>query len=119
MGTTSVRANKVSAAREFTGLWTGTTTAEIDVIGHCPVGVGVPAAFAGSSLTFQVEIGGSYVVLIDPSTGNAYTVAAAASKYVPINLSYFAGIDKLKVVSDASETGRSAIVRCRPLGKEG
>lgn len=84
----------------------GTTSAAADLKDKILVGVHLPAAVVGTSLSFLTArtLTGTYVPVQD-GAGALYSVDAAASQYVPVDPAKFVGCRFLKVVSAASETG--------------
>jgi hypothetical protein len=83
--------------------------------GETLVAVRTPAALTGTALTFQVsDDGATYVPLYDDSA--AYSVAAGASRGIPVKYELFMPWDYVKVVSAAAEGGARVITLVkRPL----
>jgi len=84
----------------------GTKTPEINLNGRTLLGINLPAAFTGTSLTFEVasEAGGTYGVLQD-DYGNQVTAIVAQGKPCALQraLSALAGWQYIKIVSGATE----------------
>jgi FtsP/CotA-like multicopper oxidase with cupredoxin domain len=97
----------------------GTTSGAVNLHGLTAVGLHMPAAFTGTSVTFTAaptETGTYQAVCEMGDSGSTYTVTAAASKYIPLDPQVFAGVQHLKVVSGSSEAAERAIViACRPV----
>ena len=96
-----------------------TTSDEVDLGGDQLCGLFVPAAFTGTAVTITAApaSGGTFVAVIDPATGLAYTLTVAAGKYAPIsNLAFTAGLRFVKLVSGSAETpARVVILATRPV----
>lgn len=67
-------------------------------------GLSMPAAFTGTTMTFTVstDAGTTFNALYD-DTGTQISVTVAASRYIRLIPSLFAGIDHLKIVSGSAE----------------
>lgn len=87
-----------------------TQSGAIDLRGHSLVGLFLPSTFDGTTVTFQTSLtlGGTYVDVQD-GTGSAISKTSAASKYVPISPTDFAGVRYLKITAGTSQTGASII----------
>lgn len=85
-------------------------SAPIDLYGVALVGISLPAAFTGVTLTFQVSVdnGQTYQPLYK-ADGTAYSVTVAAGRYVQIPPYDFAGIRFLKIVSGSNEAADRAL----------
>lgn len=83
-----------------------TTTPEIDLGGTEIVGIQMPAAFTGTTVTFlaATATGGTYQAVTD-GTGSNISKTVAASKYIAIDPTLFRGIRYVEIVSGASEGG--------------
>lgn len=68
------------------------------------VGIEMPAAWTAANLTFQVSFDGDTYKDLYDKDGNEVTVTAAASRYIGLIPSLFAGIRHLKVRSGTSGT---------------
>lgn len=94
-----------------------TTTAAIDLAGTSLVAIQFPAAFTGTSVTFQASttLSGTYQAVIDGS-GTTLTKTVVAARYMVLDPLEFAGIQFIKIVSSASEAAqRDLIIVTRPL----
>lgn len=82
----------------------GTTSGEQDLDGNTLCGLMMPAAFTGVAITFLVSLttGGTFNALTKDD-GSAYSVTVAASKYVALDYTKFAGVRYVKIVSGSSE----------------
>lgn len=81
----------------------GTTSTVADLSGKALVGMHLPAALTGTAVTFTVDNGsGTYNTLAD-GAGADVSKTVAASKFINLAPSDFAGVNKLKVVSGSSE----------------
>lgn len=82
----------------------------VDLKGQNLVGLSMPANFTGTALTFQVFNGGTlYQTMVD-GDGNNVSKAIAGNQYMKIHPADFAGIDQMKIVSNASEAEEREIV---------
>lgn len=68
-----------------------------------PVGIAMPAAWDGTSLTFQVSVdgGASWCELTD-SGGTAISATVAPSRYIPLDPTVWIGINMIKIRSGTS-----------------
>lgn len=80
-----------------------TVSAEIDLGGTTPVALITPAALTGTTVTFQAATttGGTFNTVM--KDGATLSVTVAASRFVVLQPSDFAGVRFLKVVSGSSE----------------
>lgn len=93
-----------------------TVSGAIDLQGHTICGLIMPAAFTSASLTFSMSqtVGGTYAVINKDGSDLSKTVAA--SKYIVLSPSEFAGINFLKLISGSAEAAnRQVIVVSRPV----
>lgn len=72
-------------------------------------GIVMPAAFTGTTLTFQVSADGSTYVALYDSTGTLESMTVAVSCGYSLNPAVFAGWPYMKVVSGSTEGGSRAI----------
>lgn len=92
-----------NATTQATTIPISTTTSEaIYLGGEVLCGIAFPAAMTGTSVSFQVNIAGTYRAVYD-DTGALLTVTVTASAFVPIYTDSFMGAKHLKIVSNASE----------------
>lgn len=88
----------------------------IDLAGRTLCGISMPAAFTGTALTFKIDNGGSTYQLMADGAGADVSKTVAASKYIKLNPSDFAGVDKLKLVSGSAEgADRQIVVHVRDV----
>lgn len=95
----------------------GTTSGEIDLSGTTLCGVFIPASFQGTAITFQAATttGGTFVTVKD-GAGNSVSKTVGASQYVKLDPSDFAGIQFLKIVSNATESAERVLtLAARPV----
>ena len=86
-----------------------TTSDAVDLDGLALVGLHMPAAFTGTALTFSVNDGeGTYNVLAD-GAGADVSKTVAASKFINLAPSDFAGVNKIKLISGSSEAAAREI----------
>jgi hypothetical protein len=78
----------------------------IDLKKCTAAGIFMPAAFTGVALTFFTAptLSGTYVEIVKLD-GTALSQTAAASKYIPLDPAYFAGVRFLKIRSGSAEGG--------------
>lgn len=94
-----------------------TTSTEIDLTKTDIVGIYIPAAFTGTTLTFTSSFnrGGTYGSVRD-FAGSAISLTVAAGQFIPINNQLFLGALYLRVVSGSSEAAaRELRISVRPL----
>lgn len=95
----------------------GNTSAEIDLQGNTVVGVHMPAAFTGTSITFQAAqgSGGTYQPVKD-GAGNSYSLTVAAAQFIPIDPVKMSGVRFMKIVSGSTEAAeRTLQVVSKPI----
>lgn len=81
-----------------------TTSAAIPTTGLSLVGIQLPAAFTGTTLTFSVSIDGVlYQPLYTSTSGTALSYTVAQGHYVAINPQDFYGVNYFKIISGSSE----------------
>lgn len=87
-----------------------TASGAISTAGLSLVGIKLPAAFTGTTLTFTAcdTLGGTYVPVYNSAGVVSYTVAA--SRYVAIDPKDFQGISFLKIVSGSAEGAARTLV---------
>lgn len=78
--------------------------------GMCLVGVKMPAAFTGTSISFEIceTVDGTYVQLYN--TSGVVSYVAAASRFIAIDPSDFQGVLFFKVKSNASEAAQRTVI---------
>jgi hypothetical protein len=86
------------------------TSAELDCGDETLVGVILPSTFDGTALTFSVSAtsGGTYYSLC--SGGAALSITVAASQYVALDPSIFAGVRFVKFTSGTAQSGTDTIL---------
>ena len=81
-----------------------TASAVVQLKGYSLVGVQLPAAFTGTTLTFQVSSDGvTFVALKSTTSGTALSYTVAQGTYAAIDPVAFYGVNYLKIVSGSSE----------------
>lgn len=94
-----------------------TTSGAIDLGGTTLLGVQLPAAFTGTSISFQAatSFGGTYQTVIDGS-GSTLSKTVSQGKYLLLDPSEFAGLQFIKIVSSATEAAqRDLTLVSRPV----
>lgn len=94
-----------------------TTSAAVDLGGTTLVGIQLPAAFTGTSLSFQAatSLAGTYQAVIDAS-GATLSKTVAQGKFLTLDPAEFAGIQFIKIVSASTEgSARDLILVARPV----
>ncbi|WP_020469718.1 hypothetical protein [Zavarzinella formosa] len=82
----------------------GTASGEADLGGTTLVGVMLPAALTGTTLTFTAAaIAGGTSNPVTGSNGSALSFTVAANKYLAIDPALFHGIQFIKAVSGSAE----------------
>jgi len=100
----------VGKAGVFTIASGQTVSAALDLGDKTLVGLQMPSAFTGVALTFQASFDGTTYATVVDDTGGSLTYTVAASTYIVIHPTTFAGIKKLKVVSGTAEGADREIV---------
>lgn len=93
-----------------------TVSASINLMGATLCGIYLPAAFTGTSLSFQAAatLEGTYQTI--QRNGGDYTLTVAQGKYVVLDPAVFAGVQFMKVVSGSSEGAlRTLNLAVRPV----
>lgn len=86
----------------------GTVSTAVPLNGGLPVCLQMPAAFTGTSVSFQGSFDGSAFQAVYVS-GAAYSETVAASKMIVLDSTMFLGFKEIKVVSGSAEGGARAI----------
>lgn len=96
--------NSFGTAGSFTIASSGTVSSALDLKENTLVGLLMPSAFTGTTLTFQAatSAGGTYREVVG-TDGNAISFTVAAAKYVVIQPAVLAGVRFLKIVSGSAE----------------
>ena len=81
----------------------GTVSSALELgVGRTVLALVTPSALTGTALSFQASVDGStYNTVTDE--GSAYSVTAAASRFISIKAGLLAGARYIKVVSGSSE----------------
>ena len=96
--------NKVLLFAPTTIAISTTTSAAIATGGLSLVGVQLPAAFTGTTLTFQISFDGvTYQPVYTSTSGTALSYTVAAGHYVAVNPQDFYGANYIKLISGSSE----------------
>lgn len=92
-----------------------TTSGEVNLQGSTLCGVFLPSGMEGTSLAFTVsdQPGGTFLALTDAGDAVSYTVAA--SRYVALNPSLFAGVRYLKLVVGSQTGAVTVVLATRPV----
>jgi hypothetical protein len=87
----------------------GQVSNAVDIGGSVLVGLFLPAAFTGTSVTFQAAttLNGTYGTV--QSGGADYTVNVTQGKYAAVDPTVFSGLRYIKVVSGSAEGGNRTI----------
>ena len=95
----------------------GTVSAEVDLIGTSVCGMVLPAAFSGTSVTFQtaIALGGTYQPLYD-STNTQVSIPVTQARNYSLNPATFAAWRYIRVVSSTAEGAeRTVTLVCRQV----
>ena len=92
-------------------------SAAIDCTRYQLAGIFTPGTITSTSLTFTASADNStYVAVREVGGAAAYSVTVAASQFVPVNLSVFAGAQWVKIVPGSSEgSARTITYVLRPV----
>lgn len=83
-----------------------TVSAAIALAGLCLCGIHLPAAFTGTTLTFQASADGvTYTAVKSTTSGTALSYTVAQGTFAAIDPKDFQGINYLKIVSGTAEGG--------------
>ena len=78
-----------------------TTSDAAKILGLRLIGIALPAVFAGTSVSFLVKVGSSYLPMY---VGNVlYALTVGTSRFIPVKIPYFAATAEIKIVSNAAE----------------
>lgn len=90
--------------KTITILNTATASSVVECAGLTFCGVKFPAAFTGTTITFQMcdTIGGTYVP-VHNAAGTAISYTIAANRYSAIDPKDFYGINFLKIISGSAQ----------------
>ena len=95
----------------------GTTSGAINLQGFAPCGLYFPATTDGTTVTFQASADGTTYYPIYGTDGNQISYTIAASRYVPLDPSVFAGVAFLKLVLGTQSTTATVVgIGARRLG---
>lgn len=83
----------------------GTTSGAIDLQGLVLCQIQMPAAFTGTSITFQSSHDGTTYQALYDTSGNQLAVTVSTDRYINIAPTDFAGCRYLKIVSGSTEGG--------------
>jgi hypothetical protein len=93
-----------------------TESGAVDLHGMNLVGIMMPAAFTGTSVTFKGSLDGVTYNDLYNTDGTALSVTVAADRFILIVPSDFAAVRYLKLVSGSSEGAeRTITLACRML----
>jgi hypothetical protein len=87
----------------------GQASGSLALDGFTLCGLYMPAAFTGTTLTFQAENGKGTFLTIADGAGSDVSKTVAASKYIKLDPSDFAGVNYLKIVSGSIESADRVI----------
>ncbi|MCC7260703.1 MAG: hypothetical protein IT567_06690 [Alphaproteobacteria bacterium] len=94
----------------------GTTSSAIDLYGTTLVGIFMPASWTAANLTLKASSDNSTFEDVYDSAGTQKTLTVAASRYVMLDPSHYAGIRHLKLVSSATQgADRVITLAVRPV----
>lgn len=85
------------------------TTNGVDMGVYRAVGLSIPAAFTGTTLTFKSSYSGNSHVPVHDSSGSAISVTVGPSRRVVLNPANFYGIRHLQIVSGSAESADRVI----------
>jgi hypothetical protein len=92
------------------------TSAAVDLNGYTLVGLVMPSAFTGTTMTFTMSPNDGTYVSITNAGGTALSATVAASKCILFTPGDFVGVRFIKLVSGSSEgAGRTITLALRKL----
>ncbi len=86
-----------------------TLSSAADLTGYALVGIIMPAAFTGTSITFSMSDDGTTFYAITNAGGTALSATVAASKCILFTPGDFVGVRHLKLTSGSAEGGARTI----------
>jgi hypothetical protein len=86
-----------------------TTSDALDCINGTVVGILTPAALTGTAFTFSVSADGVTYNTLYSDAGTAVSVTVAASRYIYLDPTVFAGVRYVKVISGSAEGAQRII----------
>lgn len=95
-----------------------TTSAEIDLSGLQLVGVWIPAAITGTTMTFTAATatGGTFSTIYEVAGAASYSITIGASRFIPIDPRVFSGLRYIKLVAGSAQAADRVItITARPL----
>lgn len=93
-----------------------TTSSAIDLYGTTLVGIFMPSSWTTANLTLKASSDNSTFEDVYDSAGTLKTLTAAASHYIMLDPSNYAGIRHLKLVSTATQgADRTLTLAVRPI----
>ena len=101
--------SKINSDIEVTIASSGTVSTPADLDGLALVGIHMPATFTGTALTFSIDNGEGVFNVMADGAGADVSKTVAASKFINLPPSDFAGINKIKLISGTTETGERVI----------
>lgn len=76
----------------------------IDCSKYQLLGIFIPSALSGTSLTFTASFENStFVPVLETNGGSIYTIPVVLDRYVPLNPVIFAAIQYVRIISNAAE----------------
>lgn len=79
-----------------------TTSAAFDLAGTTMAALALPTPFSGTLIEFQADIAGTWQP-VHKADGNKLTVTVAGDRVVALNQADFRGLERLRIVSNATE----------------
>lgn len=90
--------------KEIATIANGATTSDaIESLGRVLVGIRTPAALTGTAFSFKVSFDGVNFLDYYNSAGTKVSITAAADRHIGLIVADFAGAQKIKIVSNATE----------------
>ncbi|MCP4899733.1 MAG: hypothetical protein GY906_22435 [bacterium] len=86
-----------------------TTSEEIQTNGYAALGVLMPGAFTGTSLTLLQSFDGTTWTAVYDSDGGQVSISVAASRFIVLDPSTMAPLTRFKVVSGSSEAAERSL----------
>lgn len=87
------------------------SSAAIALKGYSPVGIYLPSAFTGATISFTASdtLAGTYLVVKSTTSGTTLSYTVTQNTYVALDPVAFYGINYLKIVSASSEAGTRSL----------
>lgn len=108
-----------AAKHDLTAVFSGSTkSAAVDLSSYTLTGLLLPASMAGTLLTFEASdsASGTFVPIRNDENTDISIIISSSAAYYPLDPASFVGVRYLKLVSNATETGKTITLANRNIG---